>query len=62
MADGTFLITLSPATAYATSKNTLFPGSSAQATAAAVKADARIEDALPSGVTVSGLTATANNE
>jgi len=39
-------ITLSPATAYATKPNIVFPGSQTQATALETAADARIEDAL----------------
>lgn len=62
MADATLLISLSPETAYATKRNIQRPGSSAQATAAAVRADTRIEDALPSGVTTAGLTIQANGE
>jgi hypothetical protein len=62
MADGTFLITLSPDTAYATRKNLLYPGTQAQADAAETRADSRIEDSLPSGVTISGLAITANDE
>lgn len=62
MADATFLITLSPETAYATRRNLLFPGSQTQANAAATRADSRIEDALPSGVTIAGLSITSNGE
>lgn len=53
-------ITLSPETAYATKSNILYPGTSAQATAAESVADARLEDALDGGgldgldITVSG--------
>ena len=39
-------IVLSPETAYATKPNIVYPGTSAQATAAETLADARIEDAL----------------
>jgi len=45
-------IVLSPATAYATKNNILFPGTDAQATAAEDAAETRIEDTLPSDVTV----------
>jgi hypothetical protein len=62
MADGTLLSTLSPATCYATKKNLVFPGKTAAASAAATAADTRIEDALPSGATVAGLTVPFNNE
>jgi hypothetical protein len=46
-------IVLSPATAYLTKPNILFPGSDAQATAAEAAADSRIEDVLPAGTTIS---------
>lgn len=46
-------IVLSPATAYATKPNIQFPGTSDQATAAEAAAETRIEDSLPSDVTVS---------
>ncbi len=49
-------IVLSPDTTYATKENIKYPGTAAQATAAETAADGRIEDALPSGVTVTGLT------
>lgn len=45
-------IVLSPAAAYATKTNILFPGTDAQATAAEASAELRIEDSLPSDVTV----------
>ena len=45
-------ITLSPETAAVTKENYKFPGSQAQATAAESAADSRIEDSLPSGVTI----------
>ena len=41
-------IVLSPETAYATKNNIVFPGSQTLATAAEVRADARIEDVLDS--------------
>jgi len=44
-------IVLSPETAYATKTNIVFPGTSAQATAARAAAKARIEDTTP-GITV----------
>jgi hypothetical protein len=54
--------TLSPEANYATRRNILYPGSASAATAAATRADARIEQDLPAGTTVAGLTITANNE
>jgi len=45
-------IVLSPDTAAATKTNYKFPGSEAQAKAAAVRADARIQDTLPNGVEI----------
>ncbi len=48
MATDTLKITLSPATAYATSSNIVFPGTEVQAEATEVKAEARIDDAIPS--------------
>lgn len=45
-------IVLSPETAAATKTNYKFPGTKAQAEAAAVVADARIEDVLPNGVKI----------
>ena len=42
---------LSPETAYATKDNIKFPGTTAQAKAASLRADTRIEDAIP-GTTV----------
>lgn len=59
MADGTLLITLSPETTYATRNNIktqkAFRVSDAAATLE-TRADTRIEDSLPSGVTVAGVT------
>lgn len=56
-------ITLSPETAYATKDNILYPGTTGQATAAAARADARIEDVLDKvGADISGLTIKANGE
>lgn len=49
-------IVLSPDTTYATKANIKYPGTQAQATAAELRADARIEDNLPAGVTIAGLT------
>lgn len=40
-------VVLSPETAYATKVNIKFPGSEAQAKAASLRADTRIEDAIP---------------
>lgn len=51
-------ITVSPAATYATKGNILFPGTSAQASAAEAFADSTIEDRLPAGVTISGLRVT----
>jgi hypothetical protein len=48
MPTDTLKITLSPATAYATSSNIVFPGTEAQAEAAEVAAESRIDDAIPS--------------
>lgn len=48
MATDTLLITLSPATAYATKSNIVFPGTETQAEATEVKAESRIDDAIPS--------------
>lgn len=62
MADNTVHITLSPATSYATRPNIKFPGSTTKATAAATAADTRIEDGVPSGVTIAGLSVTSNGE
>lgn len=62
MADATLLITLSPGSAYSTKRNILFPGNQTRATAQATAADTRIEDALPSGATVAGLTVTSDGE
>lgn len=45
-------IVLSPDTAYAFKDNIRYPGSEAQAKAAAVRADARVEDVLPNGIHV----------
>ena len=45
-------IVLSPATCYVTKTNIKFPGVQAAATAAESAAKTRIEDNLPSGVTV----------
>lgn len=62
MGDATLLICLSPETTYATKPNILRPGSQADADAAEVRADARIEDALADGVTIAGLSIEANGE
>jgi hypothetical protein len=62
MADGTLGVFLSPATAYATKKNIKYPGPTSKETTVESAADTRIEDAAPSGVTVSGLNVTANGE
>jgi hypothetical protein len=52
-------ITLSPDTAYATKSNIRHPGSSADATAAASRADDRIEEVLDTvGADVANLTVT----
>jgi hypothetical protein len=48
MPTDTLKITLSPATAYATSSNIVFPGTETQAEAAEVAAEARVDDAIPS--------------
>ncbi len=45
-------IVLSPAATYATKPNIRFPGTQAQATAAEAAAQQRINDVLPSGVSV----------
>lgn len=45
-------IVLSPETDYATRTNIKFPGTKAQAEAAAAAADARIEDVLPNKVKI----------
>lgn len=46
MAISTLHITLSPDCSYATRPNILYPGSDAQADAAELRADARMEDSL----------------
>lgn len=45
-------IVLSPDSAYATKTNIKFPGTEAQAKAATVAADARIQDVLPNGLEI----------
>jgi len=45
-------IVLSPDTCYVTKTNIKFPGTAGQATLAEAAADTRIEDNLPTGVTV----------
>lgn len=62
MPDGTLLITLSPATAYATKKGLLYPGAVSAEAAVESAADSRIEDSLPVGATVAGINVTANGE
>lgn len=62
MADATLLITLSPATAYATKPNVRYPGPTSKETTVEAAADSRIEDSLPSGTTVTGVNVTANGE
>ena len=49
-------ITVSPAATYATKGNILFPGTSAQASAAKTFAESTINDRLPSGARIEGLT------
>lgn len=48
-------ITVNPEATYATKGNVLFPGSTAQATAANATAKAALESRLGPGVTVTGL-------
>lgn len=45
-------VVLDSNTAYATKVNIKYPGSEAQAKAASLAADARIEDVLPNGITI----------
>lgn len=59
MADGTFGLFQSPESTYGTKSNIRFPGTSVQATAAATKAVTIINDRLPTGVTISGISITA---
>lgn len=59
MADSSYSINVDPSTVYATRANIRYPGTQTNANAAATRAIAVINDRLPSGVTISGLTITA---
>ena len=58
MSDSSFSINVSPEATYATRSNIRYPGSTAAANAAAARAITVINDRLPSGVTIAGLTIT----
>ncbi len=59
MADGTLAVNISPEATYGTRTNIRYPGTQTAATAAATRAIAVINDRLPSGVTIAGVTITA---
>lgn len=58
MADASLIIPVAPEATYMLKPNIRFPGTSAQATAAATRAAALVNDRLPSGVTIAGGTIT----
>lgn len=59
MADSSLAINVSPEATYGTRSNIRYPGSQTLATAAAARAVSVINDRLPTGVTIAGITITA---